>query len=55
MLGISMVLVLALGMWGCATTSDMERVQAQEKVIDAKADQPSRRRRPPRRRPMRPP
>ncbi len=39
MLGISMVLVLALGMWGCATTSDMERVQAQEKVIDAKADQ----------------
>lgn len=39
MLGISLVLVLALGMWGCATTSDMERVQAQEKVIDAKADQ----------------
>jgi murein lipoprotein len=39
LLGISMVLVLALGMWGCATTSDLEKVQAQDKVIDAKADQ----------------
>ena len=39
LLGISMVMVLALGMWGCATTSDLERVQAQEKVIVAKADQ----------------
>ncbi|HPI94078.1 MAG TPA: Lpp/OprI family alanine-zipper lipoprotein [Deltaproteobacteria bacterium] len=39
LLGISMVMVLALGMWGCATTSDIERVQAQEKAIDAKADQ----------------
>jgi len=39
LLGISMVMVLALGMWGCATTSDLERVQAQEKAIDAKADQ----------------
>ena len=39
LLGISMVLVLALGMWGCATTSDMEQVQAREKAIDAKADQ----------------
>lgn len=34
-----MVLVLALGVWGCATTSDLERVQAQERAIDAKADQ----------------
>jgi murein lipoprotein len=39
LLGISMVLVLALGMWGCATTSDLEKVQAQQKAIDAKADQ----------------
>jgi murein lipoprotein len=39
LLGISMVLVLALGMWGCATTSDLEKVQAQQKAIDMKADQ----------------
>jgi murein lipoprotein len=39
LLGISMVLVLALGMWGCATTSDLEKVQAQQKAIDVKADQ----------------
>jgi murein lipoprotein len=37
LLGISMVLVLALG--GCATTGDLEDVQAREKMIDAKADQ----------------
>jgi len=39
LLGISMVLVLALGMWSCATTSDLEKVQAQQKAIDVKADQ----------------
>ena len=39
LLGISMVLVLALGMWGCATTSDVEKVQAQQKAIDVKVDQ----------------
>ena len=39
LLGISMVLVLALALGGCATTSDLEDVQAREKVIDAKADQ----------------
>ncbi|HNQ84875.1 MAG TPA: Lpp/OprI family alanine-zipper lipoprotein [Deltaproteobacteria bacterium] len=39
LLGISLMLVLALGVGGCATTSDLERVQAQEKAIDAKADQ----------------
>jgi len=39
LLGISMVLILALSMWGCATNSDLEKLQAQEKVIDAKADQ----------------
>lgn len=39
LLGISLVMVLALGMWGCATTGDLERMQAQERSIDAKADQ----------------
>jgi len=39
LLGISMVLVLALGMWGCATTSDLDKVQAQQKATDAKIDQ----------------
>lgn len=39
LLGISMVMILAVGMWGCATTSDVEKLQAQEKTIDAKADQ----------------
>ena len=39
LLGISMVLVLALGMWGCATNSDLEKVQAQQRAIDAKLDQ----------------
>jgi len=39
LLGISMVLVLALGMWGCATTSDLDKVQAQQKATDAKVDQ----------------
>ncbi len=37
LLGISMV--FAFGLWGCATTADLERVEAQDKVIDAKADQ----------------
>lgn len=37
--GISMVLVLALSMWGCATTSDLDKVQAQQKATDAKIDQ----------------
>jgi murein lipoprotein len=39
LLGISMVLVLALGTWGCATTSDLDKVQAQQKATDAKVDQ----------------
>jgi murein lipoprotein len=39
LLGISMVLLLALGLGGCATTGDLEDVRAREKVIDAKADQ----------------
>jgi len=36
---ISMMLVLAFTLMGCATTTDLEKVQAQEKLIDAKADQ----------------
>ena len=36
---ISMVLVLTALMIGCATTGDLSKVQAQQKLIDAKADQ----------------
>ena len=36
---ISMMLVLAVSLIGCATTAELEKVQAQEKLIDAKADQ----------------
>ena len=39
LLVISMMLVLAIAVGGCATTGDLEKVQAQEKLIDAKADQ----------------
>jgi murein lipoprotein len=40
LLGVSMVLFLAVfALGGCATTSDLEQVQAQGKVTDAKADQ----------------
>ena len=35
----AMVLVLAISVTGCATTGDLEKVQAQEKQIGAKADQ----------------
>ena len=35
----SMMLVLAIALAGCATTAELEKVQAQEKMIDAKADQ----------------
>jgi len=38
LLVISMMLVLA-AMMGCATTGELEKVQAQQKLIDAKADQ----------------
>jgi murein lipoprotein len=38
LLVISMMLVLAT-MMGCATTGELEKVQAQQKLIDAKADQ----------------
>jgi murein lipoprotein len=39
LLMISMVLVLAIAVVGCATKGDLERVETQEKLIDAKADQ----------------
>jgi murein lipoprotein len=39
LLVISIMLVLAVTLMGCATTGDLEKVQAQEKVINAKADQ----------------
>ena len=35
----SMMLVLTALMVGCATTGDLEKVQTQQKLIDAKADQ----------------
>jgi murein lipoprotein len=39
LLVISMMLVLAITLMGCATSGDLEKVQAQEKLIGAKADQ----------------
>src|SRR4030067_1395044 len=36
---ISMMLVLTTLMIGCATTGDLEKVQAEQKMIGAKADQ----------------
>ena len=36
---ISMMLVLAITLMSCATSGDLEKVQAQQKLIDAKADQ----------------
>jgi len=36
---ISMMLVLPAALIGCATSGDLEKVQAQQKLIDAKADQ----------------
>lgn len=36
---ISMMLVPVITLMGCATSGDLEKVQAQQKLIDAKADQ----------------
>jgi murein lipoprotein len=36
---ISMMFVLPISFMGCATSGDLEKVQAQQKLIDAKADQ----------------
>ena len=35
----SMLLVVAASLTGCATSGELEKVQAQQKLIDAKADQ----------------
>jgi len=39
LLVISMMLVLPVTMIGCATSGDLEKVQAEQKLINAKADQ----------------
>ena len=39
LLVISMMLVLAITVWGCATKRDLQKVQSQEMLIGAKADQ----------------
>jgi murein lipoprotein len=39
LLMISMVMALSIAVGGCATRGDLEQVQAQEKMIGAKADQ----------------
>ena len=36
---ISLMVVFALALAGCATTADLEKVQAQERELNAKADQ----------------
>ncbi|MDD2320879.1 MAG: Lpp/OprI family alanine-zipper lipoprotein [Geobacteraceae bacterium] len=36
---IAMMLVLPIMLIGCATSGELEKVQAQQKLIDAKADQ----------------
>ncbi len=36
---IAMMLVLPITMIGCATTGDLEKVQEQQKLLDAKAEQ----------------
>ncbi len=38
LLVISMMLVLAIAVWGCATKRDLEKVQSQEMLVGAKAD-----------------
>jgi len=39
LLVISTILVFVITLMGCATTGDLEKVQAQEKQINVKADQ----------------
>jgi len=51
---ITMVFVLPALMIGCATTGDLQKVQAEQKMIDAKADQALKMRKPPRLQPMLP-
>ena len=39
LLAISMMFVLATALTGCATTREMEKVQAEQKLLDAKVEQ----------------
>jgi murein lipoprotein len=39
LLVVSMMIILAITVWGCATKGDLERMETQEKLIGAKADQ----------------
>jgi murein lipoprotein len=39
LLAISMMVVLATALTGCATTREMEKVQAEQKLLDAKVEQ----------------
>jgi murein lipoprotein len=38
LLVVSMIFVLGAVLTGCATSGDLEKIQAQQKLIDAKAD-----------------
>jgi len=51
---ISMMLVLAFTLMGCATTTDLEKVQAQEKLMMPKLTRHCRMHKLPRRQPMQP-
>ncbi len=39
LLVVSMMLVVGTALTGCATSGDLEKMQAQQKLTDAKADQ----------------
>lgn len=39
LLPILMVLALSVSLIGCATTGDLEKVQAEQRMLDAKVDQ----------------
>lgn len=39
LLAVSMTLVLAAALTGCATSREMEKVQADQKLLDAKVEQ----------------
>ena len=39
LLVVSMMIILVITVWGCATKGDLERMETQEKLIGAKADQ----------------
>lgn len=39
LLALSMMLVLAAALTGCATTGEMEKVQAEQRLLDAKVSQ----------------